>query len=88
MTPVEIGFMSIGAIIFLIYIGVYIPIALGIVSFVAIWFMRGNIDLSFALTKIAIGDSAMAHPTARAVPSVIQPVGLLEQWSRNKELLN
>ena len=64
MTPVEIGSLSIVAIVFLIYIGVYIPIALGVVSFVAIWIMRGNVDLSFALTKIAIGDSAMEYTFA------------------------
>jgi len=64
MTPVDIGLLSIIAIVFLIYIGVYIPIALGVVSFVSIWIMRGNIDLSFALTKIAIGDSAMEYTFA------------------------
>ena len=36
MTPVEIGFISIIAIVVLIYLGMYIPIALGLVSFVAI----------------------------------------------------
>ena len=64
MTPVEIGLISIIAIVALIYLGVYIPIALGLVSFAAIWIMRGNVDLSFALTKIAIGDSAMEYTFA------------------------
>lgn len=64
MTPVEIGLFSIVAIIVLIYLGVYIPIALGMVSFVAIWIMRDNVDLSFALLKIAIGDSAMEYTFA------------------------
>ncbi|WP_323765353.1 TRAP transporter large permease subunit [Marinovum sp.] len=64
MTPVEIGLLSIVAIIVLIYLGVYIPIALGMVSFLAIWIMRDNIDLSFALLKIAIGDSAMEYTFA------------------------
>ena len=64
MTPVEIGLYSIIAIIALIYLGVYIPIALGLVSFVAIWIIRDNVDLSFALLKIAIGDSAMEYTFA------------------------
>ncbi len=64
MTPVEIGLISVIAIVALIYLGVYIPIALGMVSFIAIWIMRGNVDLSFALTKIAIGDSAMEYTFA------------------------
>lgn len=64
MTPLTIGMVSIVAIIFLIYLGVYIPIALGLVSFIAIWVMRDNIDLSFALLKVAIGDSAMEYTFA------------------------
>ncbi|MEL6205047.1 MAG: TRAP transporter large permease subunit [Pseudomonadota bacterium] len=64
MTPIEIGLLSIVAIIVMIYLGVYIPIALGLVSFVAIWLMRENVDLSFALLKIAIGDSAMEYTFA------------------------
>ena len=64
MTPIDIGLVSIVAIILLIYLGVYIPIALGMVSFIAIWIMRDNIDLSFALLKIAIGDSAMEYTFA------------------------
>ncbi|MBT0959354.1 TRAP transporter large permease [Alphaproteobacteria bacterium KMM 3653] len=64
MTPVAIGLLSILAIILLIYMGLYIPIALGVVSFVAIWIMRDSFDLSFALTKIAIGDSAMEYTFA------------------------
>lgn len=64
MTPIAIGLLSIVAIILLIYLGVYIPIALGLVSFFAIWIMRENVDLSFALLKIAIGDSAMEYTFA------------------------
>ena len=64
MSPVEIGLLSIVAIIVLIYLGVYIPIALGVVSFAAIWLIRDNVDLSFALLKIAIGDSAMEYTFA------------------------
>jgi C4-dicarboxylate transporter, DctM subunit len=64
MTPVEIGLLSVVAIVFLIYLGVYIPIALGTVSFVSIWLMRDSFDLSMALLKIAIGDSAMEYTFA------------------------
>ena len=64
MTPVDIGLISVVAIVALIYLGVYIPIALGVVSFVAIWLIRDNFDLSFALLKVAIGDSAMEYTFA------------------------
>ncbi|URF47643.1 hypothetical protein [Dinoroseobacter shibae] len=64
MSPVEIGLFSIVAIIALIYLGVDIPIVLGLVSFIAIWILRDSMDLSFALLKIAIGDSAMGYTFA------------------------
>ena len=64
MTPLLIGLLSVGAIVFLIYMGVYIPIALGAVSFVSIWLMRDNFTLAMNLLKIAIGDSAMEYTFA------------------------
>jgi len=64
MTPVEIGTISVIAIIFLIYIGVYIPIALGVVSFVSVWLMRDNFQLSMNLLKVAIGDSVTEYTFA------------------------
>jgi len=64
MSPIEIGMISVAAIIFLIYVGVYIPIALIAVSFASIWIMRDNFDLAINLLKIAIGDSAMEYTFA------------------------
>ena len=55
MTPIEIGLISVVAIVFLIYSGVYIPIALGMVSFVSIWLMRDNFTLALNLLKVAVG---------------------------------
>ncbi len=64
MTPVELGMISVAAIVTLIYLGVYIPIALGVVSFVTIWFMRDNFDLAMNLLKIAVSDSVMEYTFA------------------------
>ncbi|OED37608.1 C4-dicarboxylate ABC transporter permease [Chromatiales bacterium (ex Bugula neritina AB1)] len=64
MSPFEIGFASVAAIIVLIYLGVYIPVALGMVSFVSIWLMRDNFDLAVNLLKIALGDSVMEYTFA------------------------
>ncbi len=64
MTPIEIGLISVVAIVFLIYSGVYIPVALGMVSFVSIWLMRDNFTLALNLLKIAAGDSAMEYSFA------------------------
>lgn len=59
MSPLEIGLISVIAIVVMVYLGVYIPIALGIISFVSIWLMRDNFDLAMNLLKIAVGDSVM-----------------------------
>ena len=64
MSPLEIGMISVGAIVILIYLGVYIPIALGAVSFVSICLMSDNFDLAMNLLKVAIGDSAMEYTFA------------------------
>jgi C4-dicarboxylate transporter DctM subunit len=64
MSPIEIGLISVAAIVILIYIGVYIPIALGVVSFVSIWLMRDNFTLAVNLLKIAVGDSVMEYTFA------------------------
>jgi len=64
MGPIEIGLASVLAIIVLIYLGVYIPIALGMVSFVSIWLMRDNFDLAVNLLKIALSDSVMEYTFA------------------------
>ncbi|MCK7614663.1 TRAP transporter large permease [Roseibium sediminicola] len=64
MSPIEIGILSVIAIVVLVYLGVYIPIALGLVSFVSILLMRDNFDLAVNLLKIAIGDSVMEYTFA------------------------
>ena len=64
MTPIEIGLISVVSIVFLIYSGVYIPVALGVVSFLSIWIMRDNFTLALNLLKIAVGDSAMEYSFA------------------------
>lgn len=64
MSPIEIGLISVVAIVFLIYAGVYIPVALGTVSFVSIWLMRDNFTLALNLLKVAVGDSAMEYSFA------------------------
>ena len=64
MSPFEIGIISVIAIIVLIYLGLYIPIALALVSFIGIWLIRDNVDLAINLLKIAIGDSVTEYAFA------------------------
>lgn len=64
MNPAEIGTISVIAIVAMIYLGVYIPIALAVVSFVSVWLMRDNFQLAMNLLKISIGDSATEYAFA------------------------
>jgi len=56
MSPVEIGTLSVVLIVVMVYMGVYIPVALGLVSFVSVWIISGKSILAFNFLKIAVGD--------------------------------
>lgn len=64
MSPFEIGLISVVAMVAMIYLGVYIPIALGLVSFATIWILRDSFALPLALLKIAVGDSVTEYSFA------------------------
>lgn len=64
MTPVEIGTASVIAIVALVYLGVYIPIALGLVSFVSIWLISGKSILAFNFLKVAVSDGVTEYAFA------------------------
>ncbi len=67
MGPIEIGFVSLVIIILLIYSGVYIPVALGMVSFVGVWIIKEDYDIALKLLAIAVSDS-VAEYTFATVP--------------------
>lgn len=64
MTPLEIGSLSVVAIVVLIYLGLYIPIALGLVSFLSVWLISGKVILAFNFLKIAVGDGVTEYTFA------------------------
>lgn len=64
MTPLEIGSLSVVAIVALIYLGLYIPIALGLVSFFSVWMISGKAILAFNFLKITVGDGVTEYPFA------------------------
>ena len=43
MTGFEVGLLSVIAILVLIYAGLYVPVALGLVSFISVWLLRGTL---------------------------------------------
>jgi tripartite ATP-independent transporter DctM subunit len=57
MTGIEVGLISVIAILVLIYAGLYVPVALGLVSFVAVWFLRGSVDAPIYLITLAASNS-------------------------------
>jgi len=57
MGGIEVGVLSIIVIVALIYTGVYIPVALGLVSFVGVWIIREDINMPVSLLAQATADA-------------------------------
>ena len=57
MTGFEIGLFSVLAILILIYSGMYVPVALGLVSFVSVWLLRGTLEAPVYLLTLAASNS-------------------------------
>ena len=53
MTGMEIGLLSVLMILILIYAGMYVPVALGLVSFISVWYLRGSLEAPVYLLTIA-----------------------------------
>lgn len=64
MDPVDIGILSVLAIVVLIYLGVYIPVALAGVSFVTVWLVSDRPILAVNFLRQAIGDSVTEYEFA------------------------
>jgi tripartite ATP-independent transporter DctM subunit len=61
MTGLEVGIISVISIVILIYLGMYIPVALGLVSFVGVLIIKGNYDIAVALLTEAISDTVSEY---------------------------
>lgn len=57
LSSVQVGIASVIAIVVFIYAGVHIAISLGLVSFVGVLILKGNVDLPLNLLGLAIADS-------------------------------
>jgi C4-dicarboxylate transporter DctM subunit len=67
MSGFAVGLLSVALILVLIYGGLYIPVALGLVSFLGVWIIRGNIDVPISLLALAAADS-VSHYIFAVVP--------------------
>ena len=57
MSGFEIGLLSVLAILVLIYAGLYVPVALGLVSFISVWLLRGSLEAPIYLLTLAASNS-------------------------------
>lgn len=57
MSAGDIGVASVILILLLIYLGLYVPVALGIVSFIGVWIARDNLDVAISLLAQAASNT-------------------------------
>jgi C4-dicarboxylate transporter DctM subunit len=57
MTGIEVGLFSVIAILVLIWAGMYVPVALGLVSFVSVWFVRGSLEAPIYVLTLSASHS-------------------------------
>lgn len=57
MSGVQIAFLSIAAMLVLIYSGMHVAIALILLSFIGVWMLRGNFDIASNMLVLAFKDS-------------------------------
>lgn len=67
MTPFEIGIASVVFIVVMIYAGLYIPVALGLVSFLGVWIIRDDIEIAINMLALAAADT-VSHQVFATVP--------------------
>ena len=67
MSGVEVGIASVIIILLLIYAGIHVAIALGLVSFIGVWISRDSIDIAISLLAAATHDT-IAHAVFANIP--------------------
>ena len=61
MSDIQIGLYSIVGILFLIYAGMHVAVALMLLSFVGVWLIRGNWAIASKLLALAASDSISGY---------------------------
>ena len=61
MSPFEIGLMSFGVMVVLVYIGLWVPFALMLTSYVGVWMMKGSPVLAGKLLALAASESISSY---------------------------
>ncbi|MEM9010005.1 MAG: TRAP transporter large permease subunit [Pseudomonadota bacterium] len=61
MTPFEIGLLALAAMVLLVLLGLYVPIALMLCSFVGVWAIRGSPELAGNMLALAANDTIASY---------------------------
>lgn len=61
MSGIEVGLVSLGAILTLIWAGLHVPIALALVSFIGVWVLRGSPDQAARIMSLAARESISSY---------------------------
>lgn len=61
MSPFEIGFVAFGGMAFLVMIGMHVPIALMLTSFLGVWAIKGSPILAAKMLGLAANDSISSY---------------------------
>jgi C4-dicarboxylate transporter, DctM subunit len=61
VTGAEIGFLSIAAILILIYTGMHVPVVLCVVSLIGVWAIRGSFEQAAKLMALAASDAISSY---------------------------
>jgi tripartite ATP-independent transporter DctM subunit len=75
MEPFVVGLLSLIGIVVLIYAGCYVGIALSLVSFFGVWFIRDDPTVAVAMMTIAVND-AIKHVDYASIPTFVM-MGLI-----------
>jgi C4-dicarboxylate transporter DctM subunit len=70
MDPVAVGLVSVALIVLLIYCGSYVAITLSIVSFVGVWYLRGDVTIAMRMMTLAVNDSIKSYDFA-SIPTFV-----------------
>lgn len=67
MMGVEVGIASVITILLLIYAGIHVAVALGLVSFIGVWLIRDSMDVAISLLTAATQDT-IEHAVFANIP--------------------
>ena len=61
LTPVQIGLISVLFVLFLVYVGVHVGVALALLSFVCVWMVRDNLMIAGKSLALAAAESLQRY---------------------------